>query len=492
MPVAPQAPAITSRTGRGGRAQKILGVGTEADPQTRRSAGAAGLLTGTFVVAVIAAAGLQQGAFFVRGQIAVAALIAAALVTALPIRRALDSELRAPLIAAALLAGWTVVRAVPVGSLRAASGEAALLAGVAAILIMCRRLDRGARRLTIVGLLGFGLFLAITAWAGVAWHLTPWALTSEGLWRGASTVTYANALAGVLVPLTLTALALLSAKERSVPLALVVTLLLLGVATTLSRAGALALLAGLTLLISIRGVVVLRSLLAPVAGACVALSGLLPSMPVGSNPRPGLAAAALAVGMGVTAALVSLPWRRSLVAATVLVLIATFASWSVTASGGSLRSAGRRIAENRIQVSSPPRSRLNAAALELVAEHPLTGVGPSRVVIESKSHGRLRVQQYVHNEYVQVLAEVGAIGAVLLAALLVTTLRLLWRSRPIESGGSLLWAGTAAACVAAVVHAGFDFVWHVPVVLLTLSVLIGLAVTPVTSTNDGDPAERRL
>ena len=490
MPVAPQAPAITSRVGRGGRAQEILGVGTEAGLKARRSR-AAGLLTAAFVLASIVAAGLQQGAFFVRGQIAVAALIAAALVTALPNRRALDSELRAPLIAAALLASWTLARAVPLGSLRAASGEAALLAGLAAILILCRRLDLDARRLTMGGLLGFGVLLAITSWIGVAWHLTPLALTSEGLWRGASTITYANALAGVLVPLALAALALLSAKERSVPLALVVTLLLLGVATTLSRAGALALVAGLTLLVLIRGAVVLRSLLAPVAGASVALSGLLPSMPVESHPRPGLAVTALVVGMGVTATLVLLRWQRSLVVATLLVLIATFASWSAAASSGSLRSAGQRIAEKRIQVNSPARSRLNATALELVAQHPLTGVGPGRVAIESHRLGHLRVQQYVHNEYVQTLTEVGAIGAALLAAFLATTLRLLWRSRSSERA-SVFWAGTVAACAAAAIHAGFDFVWHVPVVPLTLAVLIGLAVKPVTSTDDGDPAERRL
>ena len=86
MPVAPQAPAITSRVGRGGRAQKILGVDTEAGLKARRS-GAVGLMTAAFVLAAIAAAGLQQGAFFMRGQVAVATLIAAALVTALPIRR---------------------------------------------------------------------------------------------------------------------------------------------------------------------------------------------------------------------------------------------------------------------------------------------------------------------------------------------------------------------------------------------------------------------
>jgi len=491
MPVAPQAPVITRRAERGGRAHETLGVGTELGLTARRSVGRAGLVTAAFVLAAIAAAGFLQGAFFVRGQVAVAALLAAAVVTALPIRPALDSELRGPLVAAALLAGWTVARAVPLGSFRAAGGEAALLAGVAAILIVCRRLDWDARRLTLGGLLILGALLALTSWAGVAWHLTPWALTSEGLWRGASTVTYANALAGVLVPLTLTALAFLSAKERSVPRALVVTVLLLGVATTLSRAGALALIVGLALLVFFRGAVVLRSLLAPLAGASVALGGLLPSMPAHSHPRTGLAIAALAAGMGLTAALVSSRRRGSLLTAIVLVIIATLAGWSVAASGGPLRSAGERIAEHRIQASSPPRSRLNAAALDVVAQHPLIGVGPGRLVIESERDGRLRVQQYVHDEYLQILAEVGAIGAALLAALLAATLRLLWRRRPRERR-SVLWAGSASACAAAAVHAGFDFVWHVPVVLLTLSVLIGLAVKPVISTNEGDPAERSL
>ena len=79
----------------------------------------------------------------------------------------------------------------------------------------------------------------------------------------------------------------------------------------------------------------------------------------------------------------------------------------------------------------------------------------------------------------------------MVAAFLATTLRLLWRSRSREAA-SVFWAGTVAACAAAAVHAGFDFVWHVPVVPPTLAVLIGLAVKPVTSTNDGDPAERRL
>ncbi|MGH3019910.1 MAG: hypothetical protein ACRDNR_07095, partial [Gaiellaceae bacterium] len=89
------------------------------------------------------------------------------------------------------------------------------------------------------------------------------------------------------------------------------------------------------------------------------------------------------------------------------------------------------------------------------------------------------VQQYIHNEYLQLLAELGAIGAVLLAALLAGVALLLWRNRP-RGPATALWAGVVAACAAGAVHAGFDFVWHVPAVPLTLAVLLGLVVVPAT------------
>jgi 4-amino-4-deoxy-L-arabinose transferase-like glycosyltransferase len=98
------------------------------------------------------------------------------------------------------------------------------------------------------------------------------------------------------------------------------------------------------------------------------------------------------------------------------------------------------------------------------------------------------VQQYVHDEYIQVLAEVGAIGAALLAAVIAGIARLLWRSRP---RAPVLWAGVLGACAAAAVGAGFDFVWHVPVVLLTVAALVGLAVAPATSEDEGGLRERR-
>jgi O-antigen ligase len=87
--------------------------------------------------------------------------------------------------------------------------------------------------------------------------------------------------------------------------------------------------------------------------------------------------------------------------------------------------------------------------------------------------------RYVHNEYLQVLVELGAIGlglvVLVLAALAVTVWRgragSPWRGR----AGSPLWAGAAAALVVLLVHSGFDFLWHLPVIVVTAGLLTGLA-----------------
>lgn len=428
-----------------------------------------------FLLGAVAAAAFAQGGFFARGQLAATALLAAAVVAALPLRRSASPELRAPLAAGGLLAAWMVIRAVPGGSPAAAIRAALLLLGLATVIVLCRRLDRSGKRLVLAGLLGVGVFVSLVGWAGVVWRLEPWALPSEGLWRAASTLTYANATSAVLVPLLLVALALLSRRPRSLPLALVLAVLLTGVAATLSRAAALALLVGLGVLLLAGGWVVLRALVVPLIGATVAFLGLVPSLPASAEPRPGVAVAALVGGMGITAALV----RRRGSGRTALVLALLLAAVLVVGSG-SIREAGLRVWDGRANLDSPNRSRGALEALRVAAEHPVTGVGTGSVVVQTTDRrGRLQVQQYIHNEYLQLLAELGAIGAVLLAALLAGVARLLWRSRPLGSA-TALWAGVLAACAAAAVHAGFDFVWHVPAVPLTLAVLIGLVVGPAT------------
>jgi O-antigen ligase len=88
------------------------------------------------------------------------------------------------------------------------------------------------------------------------------------------------------------------------------------------------------------------------------------------------------------------------------------------------------------------------AALRLVAQHPLTGTGPGQADLRWKGHDHgSQLYTYVHNEYLQITAELGLVGLALLAA---------------------------AAAFA--VHSGFDFVWHLPAIVLTVTLLVGLVL----------------
>jgi hypothetical protein len=460
-----------------GLACEVLGGVTHDAARRRRSEWARRPETAIFLLAAIAAALLVQGGFFARGQIAVAGLLAASVVTVLPVRRAVYPELRLPLVAGGLLAGWMFVCAVPAGSFVSAGRAALLLVALGTVLMLCRRLNRAGHRLVLAGLLGSGVLLAAVGWVGVVWRLTPWALPAQGLWRAASTITYANATAAVLVSLTLTALALLSNHRRSLPLGLILTVLLVGVAATLSRAGGLALVTGLGVLVLARGWNVLRVLVAPLVGAAIAFLGLLPSLPEGAHPRPGIAVVALVGGLGLTALLLRRRRERSTAVAAAVLLLAMLPVGLVVGSAPP-GNAALRVWNKRANTASLTRSATAAAALRLVARHPVTGVGPGRVLLRvTDAKGRLRVQQYIHNEYLQVLTEAGAIAAALLGLLLVGVARLLWRSRSLAA--SALWAGVAAACAASAVHAGFDFIWHVPAVPLTMAALVGLVISPV-------------
>ena len=125
----------------------------------------------------------------------------------------------------------------------------------------------------------------------------------------------------------------------------------------------------------------------------------------------------------------------------------------------------------------------------MAEQHPLNGVGFGALSFQRRqANGSVRVQQYVHDEYLQTLVQEGAIGLGLLVVLLAGLGRVLWRSRPPRSSDAL-WAGAVAAAGAAALHAGFDFVWHVPAVPLMVAALIGLATAPTARI--GRAADRR-
>jgi O-antigen ligase len=148
----------------------------------------------------------------------------------------------------------------------------------------------------------------------------------------------------------------------------------------------------------------------------------------------------------------------------------------VAAVAGQVGDSARLVAETRITLASPDRSGAVGAALRVAAAHPLTGAGPGQADLRSRgADGGIRIFGYAHNEYAQVAAELGLVGLVLLAILLVALARLLWRAcaaGPPVAG----WAGVVAATAAFAVHSGFDFVWHLPAVVLTVTLLAGAIV----------------
>jgi hypothetical protein len=442
-----------------------------AGPRRRRAAGWAGLL----LLAAVAAGLVGQGAFYARTRWPVGLLVAAATVLALvawpPTR---DDARLPPVLAALALAAWAVLDAALLGVPAAGAGPMLLLLGVVAVLLVCRRLGQEDREVLLLGIVGVGLLVALAGWLGVASRVGSWAWLGDGVWRASSTLTYPNAAAAVLVPVALLVLGWLVDAPRNLPLVLAATGLLAGLAATMSRAGALALAVGLVVLSVLRGPRwTARAALGPCVGALVALACLVPSMPDAAPPRPALALVGLCAGLALAAVVVRL--RRWSAVALVLggALAGCLAAATVVGGAGD---AARLVAGTRITLASPDRSGAVGAALRVAAEHPLTGAGPGQADLRSRgAEGGTRYFTYAHNEYVQVAAELGLVGLALLAILLAALARLLWRARPAGPAGAG-WAGVVAAAAAFAVHSGFDFVWHLPAVVLTVTLLAGARI----------------
>jgi hypothetical protein len=439
-------------------------------------------LAGPLLLVATTAGLLGQGAHYPSVQRPVGLLIALATLLALVGRPLSRDDLRLPPVVPALaLAAWAVLDGALVGG--AGAGPALLLVGMVAVLVACRRLHGEDRELLLAGVIGIGLLVALTGWLGVAGRVGSWAFQAQGLWRASSTLTYPNATAAVLVPISLVVLGRLVATPSSVPLALAATGLLAGLAAKMSRAGALALVVGVVVLVGLLGLgATARAAAGPVAGALVALVCLLPSMPATSPPQPALALIGLAAGLALGAATTRLRPRAALVLLSG-VLIAGVAG--LLANGGGGGGAAQTVAAARVNLASPDRTGALHAALQLVTQHPLTGTGPGHADLRWKGqeHG-IQFFTYVHNEYLQVAAELGLVGLVLLVALLAAMAWLLWRARPTGRAGAT-WAGVVAATTAFAVHSGFDFVWHLPAIVLTLMLLVGV-VLPGSATAPAD------
>ncbi|WP_439663381.1 O-antigen ligase family protein [Lentzea sp. HUAS TT2] len=408
------------------------------------------------VVAGFAAAVVAQGGYYLPGRVLSGLLVGVAVVLARP---------RPDLLVAlgGTFAAWALVRGLLEGDVLSGLPSAVAVAVFVGAALVAAQADREQRELLATVVAGVGALIGLTGWVAVAFRLPFWTTLAEGLLRAASTLTYPNAAAAVMA-----AAAVLSLVLRPAVLTAVTGFLLCaGIGATMSRAGVLAFLAGVLVLCVFWGFKkTLTAVLPPVFGAVVAVAALLPSMRVADEPQPLLAVAGLVAGGLVT---LGLPRLGRFMVPVALAL---------TAGGGVALAGFTEGLATRVSFSSPDRAGATGAALDLVARTPLLGVGPGNgSFFFGGGNGGARVMRYVHDEYLQVLVELGAVGLVLALGVVVAVLIAVWRGR-----GTPLWAGALAAVVVVLVHSGFDFLWHLPAVLVVAGLCAGLGFP---STEDG-------
>lgn len=417
------------------------------------------------LLAAVSFAAFAQGAFYASRFRVVQVLVAVAL--ALGLRRLEAADARsAPVLAAGAVSASIIVSAVAVGDPSSALPLVGLLATLAAVAVLVSRLDASGLELLVQGILGITTIVALTGWIGVVLHAAPWAMQAQGLWRASSVITYANGTAALLVPAALVAGARLARRpdDRLATGALFV--LLTGVGATLSRGGAVALLVGALVLAGVVGVrATIRGSWRPAVGSVVATAALVPSFGVGSPPRP--AVALLGLGAGLAVALLDV--RPRLVAGALALCALTLP----VLVGEAVGPAVDRLGSARLSTASEDRADEWRETTRLASERPLVGVGPGRFLLTYTKDGREVFVRYAHNEYLQVLAEHGALGLAAALAAMGALGWALWRGR---RDGSWLWSGAVAGSVAIAVHATFDFVWHIPVIPLLGALLIGAGI----------------
>lgn len=425
------------------------------------------------LVVGLALACYLQGAFVPRAQVVVAVplVVAALLAPCLPVVTRPDLP---AVLAAAALAAWALADGAVTGHLLAGFRYVLLIASMLGLAGVCRQLPGAARTALVNGLLAACCVVAASGWLGVVVNQSAWGFFSAGMWRASSTLTYPNATAAVLAMAALVCLALRGGRPAGRWPGCAATVLVTGLGATLSRAGLGGFVVGLCVLGSCLGWRPLfRGAAGPLLGALVATGGLLPAVTTHTATATTIgvaglgAVAGVVIGGRVRASRLVLGVFAGVLAAAVVVLSVWLPS--------------------RFTLDSPDRWSSFRAAWAVFLRHPVTGAGPGidRFVL-ARAAGGVSVFRFVHNEYLQILAELGVPGAILLAAFLVLVLRRLWRDRTVTGA---LGAGGLAAGAALALHAGFDFVWHIPAIPLLGAAFVGVALVRPEQTTDREETE---
>ncbi len=406
------------------------------------------------VLVLAAASGWRDGGFWHKEALAVTAiaivLLGAALVIAPP-----DRASAFVLISLALVALWWLFRAVTAGSGVDFLPLGASIVGCAAAFAAVRPLTGRAREMAALSLACLGAVGALVGFAGLAWRWYPMAMPAQGLWRLSSTLTYSDA-AGLVLGLCL--LVALGCDRSPLLVRIVVCLTAGGLLATQSR-GAYVAFACACLLVPARRYG--EQLLPLVAGVVLGVAAVASSP--GNGPVPWLA---LVLAGAVAMAALDRRWVQRRWSQ------ARRRNWVGAGALGGLIGLGllllhHEIALRALAPSDQDRSVEWSSALRQWASAPLLGVGPDRELAFRAADGTSA--HFAHNEYLQVGADAGIVGAGLLGLVALSLVRALRRVDVLSScavGAVVCWAVAGA----------FDFDWHLPVVGLMGGWCAGLAV----------------
>ncbi len=108
-------------------------------------------------------------------------------------------------------------------------------------------------------------------------------------------------------------------------------------------------------------------------------------------------------------------------------------------------------------------------ALAIAIAHPLIGVGPGRFIEVSQVASADPDTRHAHQEYLEMAAETGFVGGLLLVMLVG------WAMIRTGRRGDSIAALAASAVAALAIHASVDYVMHFPIIPITTAVLVGAA-----------------
>jgi O-Antigen ligase len=434
-----------------------------------------------------------QGAFYPGPFHVFVVLIAVAVVASVPATRSrpwTSRILTDPLVVlGAVLALVTVTSSAVAGHPANAVGPGSLLLAMAGAIAVVKALRPEERRLLMAGIVVMAVVVAVVGWVAVVARRPPEALTGQGLWRAASTLTYENALAAFLtMPALFCFDRLMTSRDRRLAWSEGAYVLLVGLGASLSRGGVLGLLIGIAVLAVLRRPRTLLRLGPAVIGSLVALACLAPSVPVDSSMHVFLAVAGMVFGGAVAAWTVGTTRLRIGAAAAGIAVLA------VLVVVVSSRHVAGEIARARLSAGSSDRAHEWAAAFAVARHHLLLGVGTARVLLQWQVDGKTFTAVFAHNEFLQLLTQDGIIGLGVLVVGLALVFRRLAVSRRLarrRRQADVLSAECGIAClVALLVQSCLDFLWHIPVIPVLLAVVLAAAtaVAPGDEPRHGSPS----